>query len=230
MRIKKLLLENFGPFQKYDIPFVDEEPACVLLTGKNNEGKSNIILALKLLASACRTIGSRKMRVVINGEEFFKLPQQDTQALEIGRILHNYDGDYAHIHATFEDGFTVMVHLDEQEDFIYADYDGKIPHDAANILGFIPPLGPLSETEEFLSLKYIRSSINTSLAPRHLRNHLAQILNAEEYSMVQEIVRTTWPTIQLLSYDHNFYENTLACFFREGRNGVKWGRLLLPLV
>lgn len=32
MRIKKLLLENIGPFRMYDIPFVDEEPACVLLT------------------------------------------------------------------------------------------------------------------------------------------------------------------------------------------------------
>ena len=217
MRIKKLLLENFGPFRRYNIPFVNEEPACVLLTGKNNEGKSNIILALKLVSSACRTIGNRKMRIVIDREEFFKLPQQDTQGLEIGRILHNYDGDYAHIYATFENGFTVTVHFDEPEDLIYADYDGRIPLDSSNILGFIPPLGPLSETEDFLSLKYVRSSINTSLAPRHLRNHFAQILSAEEYSMVQDIVRTTWPTIKLLIYEHNLYENTLTCFFREGR-------------
>ena len=217
MRIKKLLLENFGPFRKYDIPFVDEDPACVLLTGKNNEGKSSIIFALELLSSACRIIGNRKMRIFIDGEMFFKLPQHDTQGLQIGRILHNYDGDYAHIHATFENGFTITVHFDEPEDLIYADYDGKIPRDASNILGFIPPLGPLSETEEFLSLKYVKSSINTSLAPRHLRNHFAQILSAEEYSMVQEIVHTTWPTIKLLDYDHDFQENTLTCFFREGR-------------
>ncbi|MCP4665992.1 MAG: ATP-binding protein, partial [Deltaproteobacteria bacterium] len=85
MRIKKLLLENFGPFRRYDIPFVDEEDACVLLTGKNNEGKSNIILALKLLSSACRTIGSQKMCIVIDRETFYKLPQQNTQGIEIGR-------------------------------------------------------------------------------------------------------------------------------------------------
>ena len=41
MRIKKLILENFGPFSKYEIAFVDKEPACVLLTGRNNEGKSS---------------------------------------------------------------------------------------------------------------------------------------------------------------------------------------------
>ena len=217
MKIKKLLLENFGPFQRYDIPFVDEEPACVLLTGKNNEGKSNIILALQLMSSACRIIGKRKMRMFVDGEMFYKLPQQDTQNLQIGRFLHNYHGDYAQIHATFENGFTVSVHLDEPENLIYADCDGIIPREAPNILGFIPPLGPLSESEEFLSLKYVRSSINTSLAPRHLRNHFAQILSAEEYSMVQEIVRTTWPTIELLDYVHDFDENTLTCFFKESR-------------
>jgi len=217
MKIKKLLLENFGPFQRYDIPFVDDEPACVLLTGKNNEGKSNIILALQLLSSACRIIGKTKMRIVIDGETFYRLPQQDTQNLQLGRILHNYQGDYAQIHSTFENGLTVTVYFDETENLVYADYDGIIPRDAANLFGFIPPLGPLSESEEILSLKYVRSSINTSLAPRHLRNHFAQILSSEEYSMVQEIVRTTWPTIKLLDYVTDFNENTLTCFFKEGR-------------
>ena len=177
MRIKRLKLENFGPFRRYDIPFVDEDPACVLLTGKNNEGKSNIILALKMLSSACRSIGRRKMIVDIDGDEYYKLVQQDIVGINIGRILHNYTGDYARIYAAFENDFEIMVHLDESKNLIYANYGGRIPDDSAEIFGFIPPLGPLAETEEYLSSKYVRASINTSLAPRHLRNHFAQVLD-----------------------------------------------------
>jgi len=217
MRIKRLIFDNFGPFRRYDVPFTEEESACVLLTGKNNEGKSNIILGLKLLSSACRSIGRRQMRVLIDGTEFFKLPQQDIQDINIGRMLHNYAGEHAQVHGIFEGGLTVTVYLDEHENLIYAEYDGKIPTDSAEVLGFIPPLGPLAESEEILGLKHVKASINTSLAPRHLRNHLAQILSSEEYAMVQEIIATTWPEIRLLDYEYNYADNTLSCFFKEGR-------------
>ena len=139
MRIKRLKLENFGPFRRYDIPFVDEDPACVLLTGKNHEGKSNIILALKMLSSACRSIGRRKMIVDIDGDEYYKLVQQDIVGINIGRILHNYTGDYARIYAEFENDFEIIVHLDESKNLIYASYGGRIPVDSAEIFGFLPP-------------------------------------------------------------------------------------------
>ncbi|TKJ34158.1 MAG: hypothetical protein CEE38_19040 [Planctomycetes bacterium B3_Pla] len=217
MRIKRLLLENFGPFHRYDIPFVDTPSACVLLTGKNNEGKSNIILALKLLSSACRSVGKRKMLIVLDDNEYFKLPQQDIDRISIGRILHNYSGECARIHCTFDDDFQVTIYLNEKHNLIYADYGGVIPKDSTDILGFIPPLGPLAETEELLSSKYIRACINTSLAPRHLRNHLYQILGYDEYPMVQEIINTTWSNIKLLDYELNYEENILSCYFKEGR-------------
>lgn len=217
MRIKSLILDNFGPFRRYEVPFTDEEGACILLTGKNNEGKSNIILGLKLLSSACRAIGRRQMQTVVRGTEYFKLPQQDVQDLNIGRMLHNYSGDRAKVHGVFEGDLTITVHLDEPRDMIYADYEGVVPRDSSEILGFIPPLGPLAEREEYLGLKHLRASINTTLAPRHLRNHLAQILNAEEYTMVQEIIATTWPGIRLLDYERHIEDNTISCFFTEGR-------------
>lgn len=217
MRIRKLLLENFGPFKRYEVPFVNEEPACVLLTGKNNEGKSNIILALKLLFSACKSIGKRQLMTLVNEDEYFRLPQQDIEGISIGRTLHNYAGNHAQIQGTFDEGLKITVHLDEPKDLIYADYLGRIPDDSVDIFGFIPPLGPLAETEEFLSLKHIRSSINTSLAPRHLRNHLTQLLSKDEYAMVQDIVQSSWTSIKLLDHEHHYDDNTLKCFFSEDR-------------
>ena len=153
----------------------------------------------------------------IISKSHFKLPQQDTEGLNIGRILHNYTGELARIIGTFEDGFKITVYLSEKHDLIYANYSGVIPKKSSNILGFIPPLGPVAEREEFLSLSHIRRNINTSLAPRHLRNHLAQVLSRDEYAMVQAIVSTSWPNIRLLDYEHHYEDNTLSCYFKEGR-------------
>lgn len=217
MRIKRLIFDNFGPFRHYDVPFTEEKSACILLTGKNNEGKSNIILGLKLLSSACRSIGKKQMKVLIEDTECFKLPQQDIQDINIGRMLHNYSGERAQVHGIFDGDLTITVYLNESENQIYAEYDGRIPTDSSEMIGFIPPLGPLAESEELLGLKHVKASINTSLAPRHLRNHLAQILSSDEYAMVQEIVAATWQGIRLLDYEHHYEDNTLSCFFREGR-------------
>jgi AAA15 family ATPase/GTPase len=217
MRIIRLSLDNFGPFKSYIINFVPDDSACILLTGRNNEGKSNIILALKLLSVACRVAWRKQQNILIKGDSFYRLPQQDIAHLKIGRMLHNYSGAYATIKAEFEGGLLVTVYLDENEDMIYADYHGHVPNDLPIMFGFIPPLGPIAESEEFLSLKYVQSSINSSLAPRHLRNHLLQILSKEEFILVQTIVNATWPSIQLLNCEHRLEDNCLTCFFVEER-------------
>ena len=218
MRIESVFLDNFGPFRSYHLTFDQKEPACVLLTGKNNEGKSNILLALKLVNSALKSIGRGRQRVAIDGIEFYRLPKRDTRDLNVGRMLHNYQGTQARIEVTLDDGFEITVILDADMDMIYTDYDGKvIPRDSQNILGFIPPLGPLAENEEFLTEEHVRASIETSLAPRHLRNHFMQILSREEYRMVQTIIRDSWPSIELLDYEHHYEDNLLKCFYKEGQ-------------
>jgi hypothetical protein len=217
MKLINLTLENFGPFRSYEIPFAQGDHDCFLLTGKNNEGKSNIILALKLLSAATRSIGRSQSRLVIDNQTFFKLPQLDIEGLKIGRLLHNYEGDRATLCAQFDNKFTITVILDLKNDTIYADYDGRITPGIENTIGVLPPLGPLAETEEFLTLKHVRSSINTSLAPRHLRNHFAQILSLEEYGLVQEIISSSWPSIELLPLEIDMNYTTLTCFFKEKR-------------
>lgn len=217
MKLHKLIIENFGPFRSYTIPFVKDDPVCLLLTGKNNEGKSNILFALKLLAIATRTVNRNKFRVVLDDEVVYRLPQQDTEGIVIGRLLHNYQGNQAIIRGEFDDGLQITVTLDEPNDLIYCDHLGRIPQGIENTFGILPPLGPLAEKEEFLSIKHVRASIGTTLAPRHLRNHFAQILTPTEYRMVQEIVGSSWPSIELLKWEQRTDDNTIRCFFKEGR-------------
>jgi hypothetical protein len=216
MRIRQIVLDNFGPFRSYRLTFTQEDPACILLTGRNNEGKSSILLALKLVNSALRNIGRVRHPVVTDTGVFYRLPHQDVQDMNIGRMLHNYQGTQARIEVVLSDGFEANVILDPDRNAIYTDCDRKvIPSDSQGILGFIPPLGPLAENEEFLTEKHVRASIETSLAPRHLRNHLYRILRAQEYEMVQAIVRESWPSIELLDCEHQTDDNTLRCFYTE---------------
>ncbi|NQT25607.1 AAA family ATPase [candidate division KSB1 bacterium] len=217
MRLKKINLINFGPFKQYEVPFVVDHDAVLLLTGKNNEGKSNIIFALKLLNSALKSIGKSSHRIILDDEEFFRLPQQDVANILIGRMLHNYLGSSAEIRAQFSDNISVFVYLDENRDIIYADYDGHLPRNTDSMFGFVPPLGPLAEEEERLTLAHLRRSISTSLSPRHLRNHFAQILTREEFSLVQRIIRHSWQSVELLDFEYHPEDNTYKCFYREGR-------------
>ncbi len=216
MKLIKIKLENFGPFRSYEIPFSQGEHDCFLLTGKNNEGKSIIILALKLLSTALKSIGRTRYRRVIGYDTYYDLQRTDLQNINIGRLIHNYEADRATIEAIFDSGLSVTIVLDAVNDYVYADFIGDIIN-ATDIFGIIPPLGPLAENEEYLSRKHVLSSIDTNLAPRHLRNHLAQIITDEEFAMVQEIIAASWPPIELLHYERDIRDNTLKCFYKENR-------------
>jgi hypothetical protein len=133
-------------------------------------------------------------------------------------LVHNYSDETASIRAQFEGNFSIVVYVDPIENLIYAEPVGGIPGDVERIFGFIPPLGPLSESEEILvNESHLRASLNTSLAPRHLRNHFVKLLSAEDYELVKQIVRSTWEDIELLDYEVKYTENRINCYYREQR-------------
>jgi hypothetical protein len=154
---------------------------------------------------------------MIKGSYCYQLLKQDTENLLIGRMIHNYKNRFAEISGTFQDGLIINVHLDQVDNIIYADYDGRIPTDVQSIFGFIPPLGPLSETEELLNDRHVKSSIDTSLAPRHLRNQFIQILTKEEYELVKQLIKKSWPGIKLLDCKYELPENRINCYYMEDR-------------
>lgn len=218
MRIQKLILEKFGPFRKYEIDLIDEDRVCILLTGKNNEGKSTLINALKLLSNATKVVNKTRQIISIGENEYYKLLQQDVEDLNIGRLVHNYENTIATIKGKFRDGFEITVFIDPQNDLIYADNYGRLPYNAESIFGFIPPLGPLAENEDILAkVSYIRANFNTSLAPRHLRNHFYQILSKEEFSLITKIINASWEDIELLKYEINAQDNRIYCYYKERR-------------
>ena len=111
MNIKGLHLKNFGPFRDYNLSFLEEEGGCLLLTGKNNEGKSSILSALKLLSASLRVLNVRKQGMEIQGEYVYRLLQQDTEDVQIKRMIHNYGSVRAEIHGRFDGNLNIAVYL-----------------------------------------------------------------------------------------------------------------------
>jgi energy-coupling factor transporter ATP-binding protein EcfA2 len=218
MRLKELKLRNFGPFKEYTIPFVSEDQACLLLTGRNNEGKTSLITALRILDAATRVINKTRQEIVVDDEYYYKLLKQDTEGLLIGRMVYNYQSTTAEIHGTFSDGFRLSVYLDPEDEIVYTSCNGRVPSDIQKVFGFIPPLGPISEVEDVITKpSYLRANFRTSLAPRHLRNHFFQILTSDEYSLVKDIIDSSWEGIKLLDYEIDYEQNRINCYFKEGR-------------
>lgn len=218
MRIKQLTLRDFGPFKRYKISFGDEEEVCLLLTGRNNEGKSSLINALKLLNAATRVINKKKQEIRIEGDCYYKLLQQDTEHLLIGRFIHNYSDNIAQVTGSFQNRFIINVYLNPHENIIYSDFDGPIPADVQSIFGFIPPLGLISENEDIIThLAYLKASIDTSLSPRHLRNHFYQILSDDEFDLVKHIIKKSWSGIELLNYEIDQQQGKVYCYYKEDR-------------
>lgn len=217
LKLRSLALQNYGPFSRYRIDFPPDDQICVLLTGKNNEGKTSLITALRLVASAATAITTPSLQVNVGGLACHRLPKYDTENIVIQRLLHNYAGDRASITAELDNGFEISVHLDEETHLIYGHHYGRVPEGVRDVLGFIPPLGPLAEREEILTPTHIRRSIGTTLAPRHLRNHFAQLLTDEERELVRTVISETWPEVELLEWRHDYGDNSLKCYFREQR-------------
>lgn len=219
MRLRRLSLKNFGPFKRFSVAFPEEDQVCVLLTGKNNEGKSSIIRALNLLQSGTKVINKKRQEISIEGDYFYRLLQQDIFDIQIARMIHDYSDEVAEIVGTFDDNFKLSVYLNPKDEMVYADYEGQIPKDLLLIFGIVPTLGPLSENEDIISnTSHLNASMNTSLAPRHLRNHMYQKLSQHEFSLVKEIIKKSWKGIELLDLEVDSLTNKIHCYYKE--NGV----------
>ena len=218
MILKKIIIKNFGPFENYEIDFSTinlNDQATILLTGKNNQGKTTIINALKLLHYGFRAINNNKLRFIYNDEVYFKLHENDIEDINIGRMIHNYIYNEAQIIAEFSNRSRLVVVLNNNIKKIYATYEGRIYKTSCEIFGFIPPLGQIAEQEEILTQKHILQSINTTLAPRHLRNHFYQILTINDFNVIRMIINQSWEDIELLNYEIDSERAKIYCFYKE---------------
>jgi predicted ATP-dependent endonuclease of OLD family len=208
MKLKQLYLKNFGTFDEYTIEFPNADNACILLTGKNNAGKTTIIRALKLVSSG--------LKFAKGSSKSFKreLLKKDLPQTNLQRFIYRFnERKKAEIQATFDNDKIVKITLDGANDSVEADVP---PHSQSmsNLFGFLPTLGQLAEKEELLTRKHILDYLDTSVAPHHFRNHLYQLINDDQYLLIKQIVADTWQGITLQDCTHDIPSNLLTCIYK----------------
>jgi len=191
MKLKELHLHDFGPFEDYSVEFPTDAKSYILVTGKNNAGKTTIIRALRLISSALTFAKYSSVPLVR------QLLKKDTKDIDIRSMIYRFEETQSVIQAVFDNQKIVTVSLDPSTNSITCRLPTHIHPSSSQLFGFLPPLGQLSQSEKLLNRDYVMATIDTTLAPQHFRNHLYYLINDHQYSLIQEILKETWEGIQL---------------------------------
>lgn len=209
MKLKNLYLKNFGPFNEYVVEFPTTDAACILLTGKNNAGKTTIIRALKFINNA--------LRFARGSSKSFKreLLKKDLPSTNLQRFIYRFKDEQAEIQATFDNDKVVTVILDGSRDTVTVDVPAY-SHSMSDLFGFLPPLGQLLEEEQLLTNRNVLNYLDTTTAPHHLRNHLYHLINVDQYRLIKQIIKNSWQGIELQNCTHDIPTNLLTCIYKDG--------------
>ena len=182
--IRQLHLVNFKPFREFTVTF----SGLNVLIGPNNAGKSSIVQALRAGDLAARFFNR-------TGQREFDLPDNKFPfSLRNARNLYAEDSESTSITCEFADGDSISLEINEPGEGFHASVFSASRR-TNNVIGFLPPVGPLEEDERLLQRDYVRSTMNTHLAPRHFRNqwhHFPE--NIDEF--VRQL-SVTWPGVTL---------------------------------
>lgn len=188
--IAKLHLANFKPFRDYTVEFSKRN----VLIGPNNAGKSSIVQALRAVDLAARTFNRTGQHQFTIANDKFPFSLRNALNLDAP------DTEDAEVTCEFTDGESVTLRIGAASQGVLANV-GSSARRTQNIIGFLPPVGPLEEDERLLQRDHVRKTMNTYLAPRHFRNlwhHFPDRIDefAKQLSL-------TWPGVALGRHQPN---------------------------
>ena len=210
MRLKSIVLENYGPFAEYQLDFPSDDRACILLTGKNNAGKSSIIRALKLLGTAMKHAKRSSQPMLAD------FTKQDIEDIDIGQAIHNYKTNgIAVITGVLDTNRQISVYLNSENNTASFELPAYAHRSMVDMFGFIPQLGQLAEKEPLVTREHVLRSLNTTLAPRHLRNHMYHLLGGVELNLIKNIINDSWEGIEIQDLELDQSQGILYCLYKE---------------
>jgi predicted ATPase len=235
MMLAKLRLVNFRAFRDFSISFGDG----TYLVGPNNAGKSTILTALRTADVLIRLAHRRKasLHCVHNSRNIVAYPLvlSDFPALQES-VRHEFHNDNeARFELTWRSGerlVAVWPRIDDDElpeNFFYLEKKpGLIVHDPAAartafpLLGVVPILTPIENTEGLRDDKYVRTSVSTRLSSRHFRNQLRLMREDGLFDSFCEYLAYWLDGFEFFSFEHH-YEDTgmiLDVYYKEQGSNV----------
>lgn len=220
--ISSVSFRNFKALENYS--FILKE--FNILVGANNNGKSTVLDAFRVLQGAYRAVQYYKTTIVAlaDGRSLFgyEIPESSIP-ISIHNLQTNFSSEPAVIKFKFNNGNSLFIEFaPDSLAKMYFEVTGKTPRTPKEFresfplnLAVVPTLGPLESEEEILDVKYVARWHGSRRAPRLFRNYWYQ--NPELFNEFREIVERTWPGMSICLPERAPYSNELAMFYEENR-------------
>jgi len=219
VRLTAIKFRNYKALQRFDLSL----HRCNILVGPNNNGKSTVIGALRLLATALRKARAHAPKMVQGVRE--TLPGWELGGESIPISLENVHTDYAEADTTitFElsNGNSLELFFPEGGGcrMIPCVLGPRIRTPAAFREAFpfniavVPVLGPLEHREPLLRKETVQQNLTTHRASRHFRNYWHHY--PEGFQEFADMVAATWPSMRLKRPRLENYDPTEVFMFTE---------------
>ncbi|MER8843600.1 MULTISPECIES: ATP-dependent nuclease [Mesorhizobium] len=187
-----------------------------ILVGPNNAGKSTILAAFRILASALRKATSKKAEVVSGPQGSVYGYVVDLSAISIAEenIFYNYDDSQpASIKFNLSNKNELLLFFPEAGSchLIATNNIGKTPHSPKEFkrhfncpIGFVPILGPVDHNEVLYEKEAARLALFNYRSARNFRNIWYHY--PERFEEFREVLGRTWPGMDIeepiVDYSH----------------------------
>jgi hypothetical protein len=226
--LKSLQLLNFRGFRDHT---VDLTPFCLLI-GQNNAGKTTLIEALRLMATALRRAPTAHFQMApqwlephLSGPVFrFSV---EAIGLEHKSIHYNYNSDDpAIIRARYSNNSIAVVAIGPEGTDFYCQLllpggkklSGRRQFNERRFVAInvMPPVGSLLDRETLRDSSYMRKHIDGYLSHRHLRNQMAA--DEKHFAAFRAKLEETWDHLQIsdLEFGVGDKRDEWAITIREG--------------
>ncbi|GAB3026280.1 ATP-binding protein [Niabella terrae] len=224
--LKKLILENYRCFEKTEINFKD----LTIIVGKNNAGKSTLIEALRILSlvvNRCKNINYTKRPAWLRlSDDLLGIsPSLQNLDINVAGIIFMYREGPAKIIATFENGTTINIFINDELDVFATIHNGhqiniESKKFAASLklqdINILPQISPLLKEEPIIKYETVQKNLATYLSSRNFRNQLHYYRS--EFSKFKELSEITWQGLLIHSESQNIRtQGDLFLFVRDNR-------------
>ena len=221
--ITKLHLENFKCFSSHTVKL---EPTSIII-GLNNEGKSTVVEALRLLSVTIERSRSLPFRPPNDMEvPVHRVVAPSLRGIDVNlvNVFFNYGSGPALISAEFDTGYIAEVYITTSQRIFgaFKTPEGRMLSSRSSRLkasipriGILPQVAPLLFHERILSRAHVSRSLDTSISYQHFRNQLRFF--PDYYDRFTKLVEETWPGLIVVELEEYTGEdgNELSLLIRD---------------
>lgn len=210
--LKKLKLENFRCYENTTVTFNELN----IIVGENNAGKSCLIEALRLVATAAQEASRRTYKSIpkeLNQPAALKGFEINTEKLKIDlkTAINFYQNITAKITAYFAESNKIEIYLNKDIAFavLYDKTNKNITNKniakllKLNKIGILPQIGLIREDEKLLSDLTVVNDKDTYLTSLHFRNEILHF-KKEFFADFKQLAESSWEDLKIQDIEYRY--------------------------